>query len=387
MRVLLAAAVLAAALVICTPGGLAAADDVVDEQLDQMETAPLGEFMEDLRRELGEDLPPMDIPSVVQRFRAGEAVLSVEKVLRIVLGQLASQVLVHIRLLGQLLVLALLSGLLTQVERAWEKETVSVAGRGVIYLALSAAALLTFGEAFALAQDTVVRLGDAMLALLPTMVALLAGSGAFATAAILHPLVIFVCHAVAQLVRFWVFPLIFAGVVLSVAGQMTPEQSFARLAGLVRRAALWMLEGAMVVFLGVMTVQGAAGAVADGVALRSVKFAAKAMIPVLGGVFSDAGEVVMTSSLLLKNAAGLAGLAVVALIAALPLLQLVAMIITYRLAGALAAPLGGADIADFLEVLADGLVLITVAVGAVAVTFYLTLTIMLVASNATVMMR
>lgn len=374
-------------LVILAPGAGAAEDDVLQEQLEELEPAPLAEFMEDLRRELDEDLPVMDLPSVVQRLRTGEAVLSVGKVLRIVLGQLASQVLVHISLMGQLLVLALLSALLTQVERAWEKETVSVVARGVIYLALTAVAMVTFREAFSVAQQTISRLGDVMLALLPTMVTLLAGSGAFISAAIFHPLVVFICHLVAHMVRFWIFPLIFAGVVLSVAGQMTPEHSFARLAEFVRKVALWMLEGAMIIFLGVMTVQGAAGAVADGVALRSIKFGAKAMIPVLGGVFSDAGEVVMTSSLLLKNAAGLAGLGVVALIAVLPLVQLVAMTLTYRLAAALAAPLGGTEISDLLETLGDGLVLISVAVGAVAVMFYLTLTIMLVASNATVMLR
>ncbi|MFO8059152.1 MAG: stage III sporulation protein AE [Bacillota bacterium] len=369
----------------------AAADEVTDDltrrQMEGVDLGPLDDFARDLQREIGEDLPRMDLPSVVDRMRRGEEVFSLRLIAGLLLRYVGGEVLGHLGLVAQLVVLSLLSSLLSQAEGAWGQETVSMVARWVIYLALAAVAMVTFREAFGLARSTVHSLTDVMLALLPTLTTLLAASGAFTTAAILHPMVLFVCHAVVQVVVNWVFPLLFAAVMLELAGHFTPERPLARLAALFRKGSLWVLEAAMVIFVGVVTVQGVAGAVTDGVTLRSIKFAAKSLIPVLGSTFSDAGEMVMASSSLLKNATGLLGLFLVAMIAALPILRLAAMTVAYRAGAALAAPLGGPDISDLLDVLSDGMMGLTVAVGAVALMFYLTITIMLGAGNATVMLR
>lgn len=363
------------------------ADELARRQMEDMDVTPFNDFVDDLQREIGEELPPIDLPAVMDRIRRGEEVFSVGQMAGLLFRYLGGEVVAHLGLLAQLLVLSLLSSLLSQAEGAWGHDTVSMVARWVIYLALAAVAMVTFREAFSLARDTVHSLSDMMLALLPMLTTLLAASGAFTTAAIFHPMVVFVCHAVVQVVVNWVFPLLFAAVMVELAGYFTPERPLARLAALFRRGSLWVLEGAMVVFVGVITVQGAAGAVTDGVTLRSIKFAAKSFIPVLGSTFSDAGEMVMASSSLVKNAAGILGLFLVAMIAALPILRLAVMTIAYRTGAALAAPLGGEEISDLLDVLADGMTGLTVAVAAVALMFYLTITIMLGAGNATVMLR
>ncbi len=388
LGILLVSLVLVSAL----PSALDAAapdmtDDLMGRQMRDMDVTPLNDFVEDLQRELGEGLPSLDLPAIVDRMRRGEEVFSLGQITLMMLRYLGGEVVAHLGLLAQLLVLSLLSSLLSQAEGAWGQETVSMVARWVIYLALAAVAMVTFREAFSLARSTVHSLTDMMLALLPLLTTLLAASGAFTTAAIFHPMVVFICHAVVQVVVNWVFPLLFAAVMVELAGHFTPERPLARLAALFRKGSLWVLEAAMVVFIGVITVQGAAGAVTDGLALRSIKFAAKSLIPVLGSTFSDAGEMVMASSSILKNAAGILGLFLVAMIAALPILRLAVMTIAYRTGAALAAPLGGTEISDLLDVLADGMTGLTVAVAAVALMFYVTITIMLGAANATVMLR
>lgn len=365
----------------------AVTDEITERQIRDLDPSPLDSFIEDLHRELDGELPVLDLPTIVDRLRRGEDVFSLGQLALVLLGYLGGQVIRHLALVAQLLVLSLLSSLLDQVESAWGGETVSVVARSVIFLALGAVALVTFREAFTAARTTVQQLSDVMLAMLPMLTALLAASGALTTAALFHPAVVFICHIVTQVVVRWAFPLLFAAVMVEIAGHFTPDRPLARLAGLMRRGSLWVLEGAMVLFLGVITVQGAAGAVTDGVALRGFKFAAKALIPVLGSAFSDAGELVMTSSLLLKNASGLLGLVLVAMIAALPIIRLAVMALAYRFAAAMAAPLGSSAVGDLLDVLADGMTTLTVAVGAVALMFYLTITIMMGAGNATVMLR
>lgn len=56
----------------------------------------------------------------------------------------------------------------------------------------------------------------------------------------------------------------------------------------------------MTVLLGVISLQGTASAVADGVAIRTAKFVTGNFIPVVGRMFTDAADTVLTASLLLK---------------------------------------------------------------------------------------
>ena len=61
------------------------------------------------------------------------------------------------------------------------------------------------------------------------------------------------------------------------------------------------------IFLGVISVQGASAAVTDGITLKTAKFITGNFIPVIGRMFSDATDTVISASVLLKNTVGIAG--------------------------------------------------------------------------------
>ena len=133
---------------------------------------------------------------------------------------------------------------------------------------------------------------------------------------------------VGTLVEGIIFPLIFVAAVLGVAGNFSAEFPLSRLAGLVRTGCIALLGVVFSLFLGVMVVRGAIAPVADGAALRTAKFLTGTFVPVIGGMFADAVEVVVGGSLLIKNTIGALGLAAVGLTAAFPMMNLIGIIST-----------------------------------------------------------
>jgi len=127
--------------------------------------------------------------------------------------------------------------------------------------------------------------------------------------------------------------------------------------------------------------------VADGVALRTGKFTAKAFIPVVGGMFSDAFETVAGASLVLKNSIGAFGAVALIVLCCFPLLKLFAITLIYRGAAALLQPLGEDGVSDTLEAMAQYMYAIIGAVAAVALMFFLVITIIVAAANLMVMVR
>ena len=143
----------------------------------------------------------------------------------------------------------------------------------------------------------------------------------------------------------------------------------------------------MVLVLGVSTVLKASGPVADGVALRTGKFLANTFIPVVGKMFSDAAELAWGTSSLLMNVVGLAGAVGVLLLVAFPLLKLAAVILTYRLAGALIQPVSSPQVVDLLNGIANSVAMVFVAVAAAGLMFFIGVTIIMGAGNALMMLR
>lgn len=63
-----------------------------------------------------------------------------------------------------------------------------------------------------------------------------------------------------------------------------------------------------------MSLQGVNAAVTDGVAIRAAKYVTSNFIPVIGRMFTDATDTVLSASILLKNSIGIAGVIIILLI-------------------------------------------------------------------------
>jgi stage III sporulation protein AE len=144
---------------------------------------------------------------------------------------------------------------------------------------------------------------------------------------------------------------------------------------------LGVLGITLTLFIGVMAVQRAAGGVADSVTLRTAKYVASTFIPLVGKIFADTVEMVYASSFALRSILGVAGSVVIFVTVGFPLAKIVALILVYRLASALAQPVGGTPLAACLRSIAGSLVMAAVAVTAVALMFVISLAIMATASR------
>ena len=287
-----------------------------------------------------------------------------------------------LRLLGELLVLVVLAAVLRQLQAAWDSDTVGRIADAVVFLALGTICLAGFAIAAGLARSAIANLSSFMLAMLPAMVGLLLGTGAATSAGLLQPAMVGAIETVGVAVRAVVFPLALLAAVLDLVGAFAPSFRLSGLSGLMRHVSVGFMGLLLTGFLGVVGVLGAAGGIADGVALRAGKYAVKAFVPVVGSMLSDAAELVLTSGLLLRSGLGLIGLVTVALLVAVPVLKMLALLLVFRLAGALAGPVGGEGITPVLGGVGGAVALLTTAVAMVGLLCFLSLAVLVGAGGA-----
>lgn len=345
------------------------------------------EALERVRQQVGDAVPGLDWEHTLEALRQGRLPWDAGDLLGALVRVLAGEVATNSGLLLRLLVLAVLLAVLQAIENAFDNEAVARTAYAVTYLALIALALVSFRDALAISQQAIQGLVDFLLASLPVLLTLMASTGAMATAGILHPLVVATAQSTSVVIGQGVLPLIFLAAVVDIAGHFPVGSSLSGLSRLLRQAALLVLGLAGTVFLAVVAIQGAAGTVADGIALRTAKYLVGAFVPVVGGMLADSVELVVTSSMLLKNAVNLLGMLAVFALVALPLLKLVALVFVYRLVAAAIQPVGPGHVTAALQSMGDHLVLVGAATAVVGLMFFVVLAVMLAAGNAAVMMR
>ncbi|MBE3590414.1 MAG: stage III sporulation protein AE [Firmicutes bacterium] len=360
---------------------------LAERQLESNDAQELKRVLERLDRELGPQVPPLTWDDL-RRYVRGEGWPLDARAWLTGLGRFfAGEVLRNFDLLGKLVILAVLAALLTQLRLGSPDSTVARVAEATVFLALSGLALSGFFGAVQLARGAVAELRDIMLAALPLLVSLLATSGAWASAGIFHPLLLFFVNGISLLASGVAFPLLFFGAVLDLVSIFAAPFTVTGLARLFRNAALGALALALTAFVGLVTVQGIAGTVTDGIGLRTAKYLASTFVPVLGKIFADAADVVASASLLLRSGAGLLALLMVMAAVAFPLLKLVSLIFAYRLGAALLQPLGGGPVVAALAAMGDALATLALVVGAVALMFFMAITAMIAAGTAAVMLR
>lgn len=342
------------------------AEQLAERTAASLETDKIGEFWNDIMTEYGGLLPESQKGSLIE-FINGDKSFSPQEWLKALFSYLFHEVLANGKLLGTLILLTIFCVILQLLQNAFQQSTVSKVAYSIVYMVLIILALNSFHVAINYATEAIQTMTSFILALIPLLLALLASSGGAVSAAFFHPVILFLMNTSGLLIQNIVMPLIFLSAILSIVSTMTEQYKVTQLANLLRNIAIGALAVFLTIFLGVISVQGASAAVTDGITLRTAKFITGNFIPVLGRMFTDATDTVISASLLLKNTVGILGVAILICIAAFPAIKVLSLAFIYKLAAAILQPLGGGPVITCLDVISKSVIYIFAALAIVSI--------------------
>ncbi len=255
----------------------------------------------------------------------------------------------------------------------------------LVLLLICGAAIMSLTAAFSsLAGSAAAMIGDVSLfaeAAAPALGALLASMGCAESAKLLTPDLAFTAGGAASMIRTAAMPMLLASGVLVVLNGLTESLKLERWIKLLHKAVKWLLGLVSVMYTASAAAGGIAAAGADGVTLRSARYAADKLIPAVGGMVTGAVDAVRSAALLLKNGAGTAALLILAGILIRPSLTLLAGMLAFRVTAAFSEPFADERIPKMLDGLADTLSLMFACAAAVAAMFTVTVVMMLMAGG------
>ncbi len=362
-------------------------EQFVTEQFEKLNLGELESFIKRVDQDLHNQLSGFSLEKILDSIRRGKLDLNLASVFKSLLDFLFREVLTHSVLLGKLLVLGTILALLEHLQGAFEKNTVAQLAHGIGVLGLLTVALSSFTLALNTGREAIGNMVGFMQSIIPVLLTLMTALGSLTSVALLHPVIFISLNLLGTLIRNIVFPLIFCAAILDIVSHVSERFQVSRLAELFRDGSVALITLFLTLFIGILGIQGVAGAVTDGIGLRTAKFLTGAFVPVVGGVLSDAVEAVMGCSLFLKNAVGVLGTLTLFFMCALPVVKILSAAVIYRLAAALMQPLGAQRLGESLNLLGNYLFIVFAAVAAVGLMFFIALAIVVGLGNFTVMLR
>lgn len=362
-------------------------ESIVESQMQRLDLSQVEAFWKNLVQDYKGYLPGIEQPGIIPLIMNGGQEFSVKHVMTGFLKYLFHELLINGKLLGTIIIITVFAMILETMQNAFEQNAVSKTAYAIAYLVLIILAINSFRVAISYAQGAITDMVNFMLALMPLVLALLASTGNITSVSMFHPLIIFMINISGTIISTVIFPLLFLSAVLSVVSSFSDKYQVTRLATLLRNFSLGLLGAFLTAFLGILSVQGATSAVADGITVKTAKFVASNFVPVVGRMFSDATDTVLGASLLVKNSVGVVGVVILLLLCAFPAIKIFALSFVYQFTSAIMQPLGNSPIISCLSTIGKNMMFVFAALATVCLMFFLALTVIITAANISVMVR
>ncbi|WP_027340169.1 stage III sporulation protein AE [Halonatronum saccharophilum] len=360
---------------------------VIENQLNKFDLSELEREVNRLNREVEGYIPQLSSRDIISLFSRDGFYEQMLEIAQGMLHYLFDEILSNIKLLGQLIILAMIVAILKTFQGNFAGQDVSKLANGIVYLVLAILALNSFRVAVAIGEGAISDMVSIMQAILPLLLSLLVSMGSITSAALFHPISFLIVNFLSVMVRNIVFPLIFLATILDIVNNISDDFKVTGLAGLFKQWSLGLLGVVLTIFMATIVTQGAVATVSDGVTIRTAKYLTGSFIPIVGSYLSGALDMIVGGSLLIKNAFGVFSVLVILIFCSFSVVKIFALVFIYRLAAAIIQPIGDDKIVNCLNRLANNLLLIFAAVAAVGLMFFVVIIIMVGAANFTVMMR
>lgn len=257
--------------------------------------------------------------------------------------------------------------------------------QNIVYFAcVSLLIVILFSQIFILisaVRKMTVNLQKQMNIFFPILLTLMTAIGAGSSVSVYRPGVAILANGISELITAFILPAFIITIVLTAVGNLTEGVKLGKLSDFFSGASKWLLGTAFFLFSAFMAVQGITASVYDGVSIRTAKFAISKYVPIIGGYLSDGLNLVMSGSVLVKNAVGATAI-VLLLVSVLPVIvQILVLSLSLRLAGAIIEPLGDSRMSSLVTTLGKGLTLLISVVLAIAFLYFIFIILIICTGN------
>lgn len=353
----------------------------VKEQLGSLNTEDLQRFIDSLSEDEYALFGGTSFMEVMTDIISGDFKSGYGNFFSAAFGLIFKNALNLLPMLTAIAVIAVLSGILGHLRSgAFNKST----GDVIFFVCYGVVILLMMNgvrELVSVAGGAVASMRAQMNLFFPILLTLMIGLGGSASASVYQPAVGLLATGVTEIISNVILPLFIIVIVFSVVGNLSSSVRLGKMTDFFKSSSTWIVGIVFTVFVSFLTIKGITAASYDGISIRAAKFATKSYIPILGGYLTDGFDLILASTVLMKNAAGLVGVYLLIATILVPVIQILVFKLGLKLVAAVTEPIADKRISDFTHGIGKNITMLIVAVLAVGFMYLITTMLIIITGN------
>lgn len=341
----------------------------------------LQSFVEEIQSYANEYFPELADPDYLQQLLQGNLNLDQqslgERLLTALLGEMQKNISLILKIVG----IAIVCTILKSIQNSFGEGSIGDIAFYVCYLMVVALLIASFTNVVSLCTETIAKLANFMNMVVPLLFALITVTGKLSTISFLQPLILGMISFISFLLNRFLIPMIYTATVIHIVTNLSNHMKLDKLSELLKKSALWVMEISLVIFAGLLSLEGTLASSVDGMTSKIAKNVVSSAIPVVGKILGDTVDSVLGGITITKNAIGVLGILAVLAIAVGPLLKSLITMVVFQLSAAFMEPIADSRIAKCMDGMAGSLKIMVGMLAVIVFMFMIAITMMIKISN------
>ncbi len=346
--------------------------EYVEENLDKIDFSEIDQVMESVGVN-DEFFKGKSFKNIVASLISGESYSNYNNFFEFIFGVLKEELISLLPFVLTVLALGIVGSLLNSFKPNINSKSVSDLLHFVCYALVVLMVASLVKNVLALTNTVISGMTRQMDIMFPILLTLLTAMGGVVSASIYNPMVALLTNGVSFIFGKVVYPIFVISFIFVVLGNLTSTVKIKKLNDFLGSSFKWVVGFVFTLFAGFLTIRGISAGRYDTISLKATRFAMKNSIPIIGGYLSDGLDYVLLSSVLIKNAVGVASLLLLAITIIVPLIKIVIIKLMLQLTAGLVEPVGDGRVASFCESCSKVLVYPIVIILAMAFMYFLSI--------------
>ena len=340
-------------------------EDNVNGQLEDLDLSGLESILSNLNSQQSGIFGSTSFIEKLQSILSGEFTDNAGSVWEAILKLIFDELLNFLPLIATIIAVAILSGMVGDL-RGTNSKSIADITHFVCYGVIIVLVVSACTNVLTLTSSTLQGLKEQIDIAFPILVTILTAIGGTASVGVYQPAVALFSGTIMQIFTLVLMPLFIFSLVFTVISNLSPSVKLEKFSNFFNSLFKWITGAVFTIFIGFLIIQGITAGSLDTVSIRTAKYAIRSYIPILGGYLSEGFNVIMASSILIKNAIGASGLLLMFSSVIVPVVEIVLLMLCLKLTAGILEPLTDSRISNFINGVAKSLIMPIVLIIGVA---------------------
>lgn len=236
-------------------------------------------------------------------------------------------------------------------------------------------------EVVTITNDTLVSIKEQMEIVFPILLTLVASIGGSVSVGVFQPSIVLLSSCIMELFNNIVLPIFIITIIFIIAQNISNNIKFSKFTNFFQSGFKWIIGFTFTVFFAFLSINGIMANTYDSLSIRTAKFTLKSYIPFVGGYLSDGFDLILSSSVLVKNAIGVTGLFLLFATIIYPIIKIVILSLGLKLTSAILEPISDSRIPSYIFSISKALNMLVACLLSVSFMYVLVVGLLMCACN------